>query len=295
VEDLGYRRLWYAEHHHSKSLGAFPPPVMTAHIAAATGELRVGSGGVLVPNHAPLTVAEQFTTLAALHPGRVDLGIGRGPGTFHEGTARALRRGAGPATHDEYRADVAATLAYLDEIAFGELPEPWLLSSSEVGGRLAAELGLPIAVAHHIRPENTLVALQRYRERFRASRWCEEPRVLVCVRVVCADTPERAAELSGPVDVMTVQLLNGRDDKVFPSPQAAAEHRFTPEEQKLVDRSRAHQAMGAPAHVERRLTEIVEATGADELMVITPVYDLVDRVRSFELVRGMVGGAARAA
>jgi luciferase family oxidoreductase group 1 len=159
LEALGYLRLWYAEHHHSPAIGAFPPVVLTAHPAALTSTLRLGSGGVLAPNHAPIAPAEQFGTPAALHGGRIDLGIGRGPGTLDGTTARALRRGAGPATHDEYRADVSAILRHLlEEVALEPLPEPWLLSSSTAGAALAAELGLPIAFAHHIRPDNTSAA-----------------------------------------------------------------------------------------------------------------------------------------
>lgn len=136
LEDLGYHRLWYAEHHHSPAIGAFPPVVLTAHAAASTSAIRLGSGGVLAPNHAPLALAEQFGTLAALHEDRIDLGIGRGPGTFDDATARALRRGAGPATDAEYRDDVAAILSFLvDEVALGPLPEPWLLASSPAGPR----------------------------------------------------------------------------------------------------------------------------------------------------------------
>src|SRR3954468_20618924 len=143
IEDLGYLRLWYAEHHHSPAIGAFPPVVLSAHAAASTSSLRVGSGGVLAPNHAPITLAEQFGTLAALHPDRIDLGIGRGPGTLDEPTARALRRGAGPTTDAEYRDDVAAILRFLvDEVDLGTLPEPWLLASSTAGAGLAAELGI---------------------------------------------------------------------------------------------------------------------------------------------------------
>ncbi|MEV2253316.1 LLM class flavin-dependent oxidoreductase [Streptomyces sp. NPDC050147] len=285
LDRLGYHRLWFAEHHHSPAIGAFPPSIMTARIAASTSALRVGSGGVLAPHHAPLMVAEQFATLAALHPGRIDLGIGRGPGTFHEGAARALRRGAGPATDEEYARDVAATLEFLTEVGLGELPEPWLLASSRAGATLAAELGLPIAVAHHIRPDNTVEALDHYRDTFRPSPWCEAPRVLVCVEVVCATTQERADELARPMAVVKAGLLKGQSDTAFPSPDGAAAHRFSPREEDALAVFAAQQAHGTPTWVESRLTRIAEDTGADELMLVTPVYDLADRVRSFALVR----------
>ncbi|MER5408986.1 LLM class flavin-dependent oxidoreductase [Streptomyces sp. NPDC002769] len=286
LEDLGYQRLWYAEHHHSPAIGAFPPVVLTAHAAASTSSLRIGSGGVLAPNHAPIMLAEQFGTLAALHAGRIDLGIGRGPGTFDESTARALRRGAGPATDDEYRDDVSETLRYLvEEVALDPLPEPWLLSSSTAGAALAAELGLPIAFAHHIRPDNTLAALHHYREHFSPSRWCDRPRVLVCVETVCADTREEAARLAGPMDVVKAGLLKGQGDIPFPTPEQAAAHSFTAPEARALASFRSHQAHGTPDTVATQLTDLADATGADELMLVTPVYTLAERLRSYALVR----------
>jgi luciferase family oxidoreductase group 1 len=286
LEDLGYLRLWYAEHHHSPAIGAFPPVVLTAHAAALTSSIRLGSGGVLAPNHAPIMLAEQFGTLSALHAGRIDLGIGRGPGTFDDSTARALRRGAGPATDDEYRDDVSSTLRFLvDEVALSPLPEPWLLSSSTAGAALAAELGLPIAFAHHIRPDNTLAALSHYRERFSPSRWCARPRVLICVETVCAETDEEAARLAGPMDVVKAGLLKGRGDIPFPTPEEAAAHSFTAEEARVLTSFRAHQAHGSPETVAKHLTDLADLTGADELMLVTPVYALADRLRSYELVK----------
>jgi len=286
LDALGYRRLWYAEHHHSPAIGAFPPVVLTAHAAASTSAIRLGSGGVLAPNHAPVMLAEQFGTLAALHPDRIDLGIGRGPGTFDESTARALRRGAGPTTDDEYRNDVASTLRLLvDEVALGPLPEPWLLSSSTAGAALAAELGLPIAFAHHIRPDNTLAALAHYRAHFSPSRWCERPHVLLCVETVCAQKQEEAVRLAGPMDVVKAGLLKGQSDVPFPSPAEASAHSFTAEEQQALAAFRAHQAHGTPDIVEQRLTELAAATDADELMLVTPIYRLADRLRSYELVK----------
>lgn len=286
VEELGYCRLWYAEHHHSPAIGAFPPVVLTAHAAALTSSIRLGSGGVLAPNHAPIMLAEQFGTLAALHEDRIDLGIGRGPGTFDESTARALRRGAGPTTDDEYRDDVSATLRFLvDEVALGPLPEPWMLSSSPAGAALAAELGLPIAFAHHIRPDNTLAALDHYREHFSPSRWCARPRVLVCVETVCAETQQEAARLAGPMEVVKSRLLKGRGDIPFPTPDEAAAHSFAPDEARALAGFRAQQAHGTPETVAKRLTDLADVTRADELMLVTPVYALADRLRSYELVR----------
>ncbi|MBU3865820.1 MsnO8 family LLM class oxidoreductase [Streptomyces sp. 4503] len=286
LDALGYHRLWYAEHHHSPAIGAFPPVVLTAHAAASTSAIRLGSGGVLAPNHAPIMLAEQFGTLAALHPDRIDLGIGRGPGTFDESTARALRRGAGPTTDDEYRDDVAATLRFLvEEVALDPLPEPWLLASSTAGAALAARLGLPLAFAHHIRPDNTLAALGHYRAHFAPSPWCASPRVLVCVETICAETPEEAARLSGPMDVVKAGLLKGHSEAPFPSPEEASVHPFTAEDRQALAAFRSQQAYGTPATVVRRLAEVADATGADELMLATPVYALAARLRSYELVK----------
>ncbi|MFE1171347.1 LLM class flavin-dependent oxidoreductase [Streptomyces sp. NPDC058773] len=285
VERLGYDRIWYAEHHHSPAIGAFPPVVLSAHAAASTSVIRLGSGGVLAPNHAPLTLAEQFGTLAALHQGRIDLGVGRGPGTFDEATARALRRGAGPATDAEYEGDVAAILSFLvDEVALDPLPEPWLLASSTAGAALAARLGLPVAVAHHIRPENTQPVLERYRANFTPSRWCDVPRVLVCVETVCAETEEEAAWRVGPMDVVKAGLLKGQSEIPFPTPADAATHPFTAAERQALAAFRTQQAVGTPETVLHRLSRLAKATGADELMLTTPVYDLRDRLRSYELV-----------
>ncbi|MGP3979486.1 LLM class flavin-dependent oxidoreductase [Streptomyces sp. KR80] len=286
LERLGYHRIWYAEHHHSPAIGAFPPVVLTAHAAASTSVIRLGSGGVLAPNHAPITLAEQFGTLAALHRDRIDLGIGRGPGTFDEATARALRRGAGPATDAEYQGDVAAILSFLvDEVALDPLPEPWLLASSTAGAALAGGLGLPIAIAHHIRPDNTLAALERYRAAFTPSRWCKQPRVLLCVEAVCAETEEEAAWRVGPMDVVKAGLLKGLSEMPFPTPADAAAHPFTAKERQALAGFRAQQAVGTPKTVVHRLTQLAGETGADELMLTTPVYDLRDRIRSYELIK----------
>ncbi|MFD8221081.1 MsnO8 family LLM class oxidoreductase [Streptomyces sp. NPDC059697] len=258
LEGLGYRRLWYAEHHHSLSVGAFPPAMLTAHSATFTSAIRLGSGGVLAPNHAPISLAEQFGTLAALHPGRIDMGIGRGPGTFDEATARALRRGAGPATDAEYRQDVAAILSSLvDEIVGDTLPEPWLLASSAAGAALAAELGLPIAFAHHIRPQNTAEALTGYRAAFIPSRWCERPRSLVSVLAVCAETEEEAAWQAGPFRVFRDAVFKGTADAhPFCTPADAAAHPFTEEERDVLADFRTRQAVGAPETVARHLAQL---------------------------------------
>jgi luciferase family oxidoreductase group 1 len=189
---------------------------------------------------------------------------------------------------------VAATLDFLTEVHFGELPEPWLLASSDAGASLAAALGVPLAFAHHIKPENTVRSLERYREEFRPSRWCESPRVLLCVQTLCADTRERAAELARPMDVVRVNLMKGRHEGPFLSQADAALHEFTSEEEELLSAARERQAQGTPEDVGRSLSRLAGSTAADELMLVTPVCDLAERVRSFELVRGLApAGTAR--
>lgn len=290
--ELGFRRAWVAEHHRYRSVASVAPAVMSAHLAAATSGIRIGSGGALVTNHAPLAVAEQFTTLAALHPGRVDLGIGRGPGTNDPDTIRALRRGDGRAAEDEYRSALVELLGYLAEAdtlpvlpGADALPEPWLLASSVAGGELAAELGLPLAFAHHIRPDNTAAALGRYRERFQASRWSERPRVLVSVETVCAETDAEVERLGRPALLAMAAALEGRGGEApLLSPEKAATEPVAPASEERVRMLRATQAYGTPEEVHRRLSALASMTGADELMLSAPVFDPVHRAQVLDMV-----------
>ncbi|MFD8811092.1 LLM class flavin-dependent oxidoreductase [Streptomyces sp. NPDC059627] len=291
LERFGYRRMWVAEHHGANASSA--PSVLVAQIAAATSTIRVGSGGVMLPNHATLAVAEQFATLDAFHPGRIDLGVGRGPGALSEAVTAALRRGAPPATDEEYAREVRALLELISgevsQSALTALPEhenstePWLLSSSTAGAKLAARLGLPIAFAHHIRPDNTIAALADYRTEFQPSRWSDKPHVMVCVQTICAETDESAAELAQPANVALAHIATKRLPP-FPTPDAAATYAFTDSEHMIVQTHLRSQAHGAPDTVVRKLAEIVERTGADELMLTTPVYDIDARARSYDLV-----------
>ncbi|MEU9412043.1 LLM class flavin-dependent oxidoreductase [Streptomyces sp. NPDC048281] len=289
ADQLGFQRIWYAEHHGSPFLADFPPAVVIAHMAAVTSSIRVGSGGVLAPNHVPLSLAEQFAALAAFHPGRIDLGIGRGPGTLDEQTARALRRGAPTANDEEYGEAVAQVLGLVGERE--EVPEPWLLCSSVAGTTLAAELGLPLAFAYHIRPQNAFEALERYRDRFKPSRWSDTPRVMLSVTAVCAETEAEAAHLSRPFDIARLSLLNGRGEPQLPL-EEAARRVFTSEEQAILESHRLGRAQGTPEQVARALAETGGRFGADELMLVTPVHDATSRIRSFELIAGVTGPSA---
>ncbi|MFI5782904.1 LLM class flavin-dependent oxidoreductase [Nocardia sp. NPDC051570] len=290
LERLGYHRMWSAEHHGNRAFASCSPPVIIGQILARTSTLRVGSGGVMLPNQAPLVVAEQFATLDAFHPGRIDLGMGRGPGTRNAEIARTLRRGADPATDEEYQRDVHAVLSLFDEDAdppvlpnYHASLERWLLSSSTTGARLAGELGLPLAIAHHLRPHNTLEALAAYRKAFRPSPWLSEPYVLLCVRTICADTDDRADHLAGPSDIGAVHLEEGKPVE-FLAPEEAAAYRYSAAQEQILQRQRQSRAQGSPDTVTRQLTDLLEITAADELMLYTPVYDLADRLRSYELV-----------
>lgn len=287
LEETGYRRVWYPEHHRSPYAGDFPPGILVAHVAENTRKIRVGSGGVLAPNHLAMSLAEQFGTLASLHPGRVDMGIGRGPGTLDQATALALRHGAGPATDDEYRADVKAVLDHVSDRP--DTPEPWLLSSSAEGAALAAELGLPMAFAHHIRPENAAHAVERYRSGFKPSAWREHPRVMLCVQTVCAETDEAAEKLARPAWIWKSVVQTRGVDQPLLDPEVAADHVFSAAEEKVLEKFRPNMAEGSPERVRTSLLELADTYRADELMLTTPVHDPKARARSFALVAQALG------
>ncbi|WP_033343231.1 LLM class flavin-dependent oxidoreductase [Catenuloplanes japonicus] len=299
VDELGYRRVWFAEHHGAGIASSVVPAVLIAHYAAQTGRIRLGSGGVLAPNHAPLALAEQFATLAALHPDRIDLGVGRGPGTHDEKIIRGLRRGGEPSTDAEYQADVAELIGYLSGEAGVALingwppaaggPAPWLLSSSPAGAELAARLGLPIALAHHIRPDNTVAAAARYRELFTPSRWADRPYVMICVETIVADTDEEAARLGRAMDVAKVGAMTGQIALALPTPAQAESHGVPEAARDMIAAHSASQARGSVETVARRFTDLVDQTGADELMLFCGVYDPQARVRSYELAAKAAG------
>lgn len=295
VEQLGYHRLWVAEHHNMPAIASSAPAVLLAHLAAATSTIRVGSGGVMLPNHPPLVVAEQFGTLEALHPGRVDLGIGRAPGT-DQATALALRRTMAGLGAETFPQELATLIGYLRGDAgpiaatphAGQSPAIWLLGSSGFSAQLAGTLGLPFSFAHHFSAANTLPALALYRQHFRPSVWLDRPYAMVAVNVVCAESDERAEWLSGPAALAFLRLRAGRPEALV-SPEEAAAYPYTDLERQFIRQRNDEQAVGSPDTVRRALHELRERTGADELMLTTMVYDVADRVRSFELVAGDPG------
>jgi luciferase family oxidoreductase group 1 len=301
TEELGYRRFWVAEHHNMPAIASSAPAVLIAHLAAATSTIRVGSGGVMLPNHPPLVVAEQFGTLEALHPGRIDLGIGRAPGT-DQLTALALRRTMEGLSAENFPAELLdlirlfgggdAPARITATPGLGDMPAIWLLGSSGFSAQLAGLLGLPFSFAHHFSAANTVPALALYRENFRPSAWLERPYAMVAVNVICADTDEHAEWLAGPAALSFLRLRTGRPQPLA-SPEEAAAYPYAPGERDLAWGRFASQALGSPDTVRAQLAGLLERTGADELMLTTMVYDIADRIRSFELVTEKVAAGLR--
>ncbi|MGE0794606.1 MAG: LLM class flavin-dependent oxidoreductase [Acidimicrobiia bacterium] len=297
AERLGYHRYWVAEHHNMAGVASSSPAVLLASVAGVTSRIRIGSGGVMLPNHAPLVVAEQFGMLEALNPGRVDLGIGRAPGTDPV-TAAALRRHADGLSVEAFPAQLGELLSFFDGRfppghpyaaitavpALGYRPEVWLLGSSDFSARLAGHLGLPFSFAHHFSAANTDAALAAYRASFQPSEALDAPRVLLGVNVVCADTTREAEFLAGSGRLSMVRLRTGRPGPL-PTPEEAAEHRFTPAEADLVRGWRTSHVVGDVATVRAGLSSLVARTGADELIVTTSVHDHEARLHSFELLQ----------
>ena len=292
VEQLGYKRLWVAEHHGMPAVASSAPAVLIAHLADATTTLRVGSGGVMLPNHAPLVVAEQFATLEALHPGRIDLGLGRAPGTDHV-TARALRRTLDLGA-DSFPNDVVELIKYLlpsdaapahpfANPGNGYLPEMWLLGSSTFSAQLAGILGLSFSFAYHFAPREVDAALAAYRTNFQPSIVLDEPRVMVAVSVICAPSTEEATWLSGSSKLSIVQMRTGRPGQL-PSPEEAALHEFTPIETEIAAEAMATHVIGDPEAVVDGLSALLERTQADEFMISTRLHSLEARITSYELL-----------
>jgi luciferase family oxidoreductase group 1 len=302
VERLGYHRLWVAEHHGMPAVASSAPAVLIAHLADATTTLRVGSGGVMLPNHAPLVIAEQFGTLEALHPGRIDLGLGRAPGT-DQVTVRALRRT--PEMHaDSFPDDVVELINYLlpGEGAEGRtfanpgrgyLPEVWLLGSSLFSAQLAGILGLPYSFAYHFAPKLLDAALTTYRSNFRSSVLRADPRVMVAASVFCAPSESEARWLSGSTALSILQLRTGRLGPL-PSPEEAAQYSFSGVERSIVEEAMSTHLIGDPETVAEGLRQLHDRTGADEIMLSTRSHSFETRLRSLSLIAGSWGMVALA-
>jgi luciferase family oxidoreductase group 1 len=292
-DSLGYRRYWLAEHHNMPGIASAATSVLIGHVAGGTSRIRVGAGGIMLPNHAPLQVAEQFGTLASLAPGRIDLGVGRAPGTDQAAT-RALRRYYQAA--EEFPADVVELLQYFEPVQSGQsvravpgagVPvEVWVLGSSLFGAQLAARLGLPYAFASHFAPAMLEQALEVYRERFRPSSRLQRPHVMLALNVVAADSDPEAKRLFTTQQLGFLNLRRGRPGLVQP-PVADIDAVCTPQEKLAVDQALACAVIGAPATVRRGIEAFVAQHRPDELMVTANVFEHTARLRSFDLVAGL--------
>jgi len=299
-ERLGYHRYWLAEHHNTKSFAGSAPEVLIARVAAETKTIRVGSGGVMLTHYSPLKVAEQFRMLEILSPGRIDLGLGRAPGTDQR-TAQALQAGPQGWGIDAFPSQVHLLRQFLDDAAGVAMPddhpyrgihaspmgptrpEMWLLGSGIHSAVYAGELGLPFAHAHFISAEGSEEAVENYRHRFKPSSWCEAPRLAMGVAALAAETEEEARRLSASRNLWVVRLLTGRPI-AFPPPEEALDYPYTDQEKALLENIEARSTVGTPAQVKKRLMALAERHGAEELVIVTITYDAASRVRSYELL-----------
>jgi luciferase family oxidoreductase group 1 len=295
AEAWGYKRFWLAEHHNMDGVASSATAVLIGHVAAGTKTIRVGSGGVMLPNHAPLVIAEQFGTLATLHPGRIDLGLGRAPGT-DQLTARALRRHLNSNEEDDFARDVVELIAYLDAPQPGQAVRAipgagtqvpvWILGSSLYGAQLAAYLGLPYAFASHFAPDLLEQALDVYRETYRPSARWPEPHAMVGVNGVAADSDAEAARLLTSLQQRFLGMRRGVRGPL-PRPVDSMDSLWNESERHGVQRMLAATASGGPDKVRRELQAIVERTGAKELIVAGAIHDHAARLRSYEILAGV--------
>jgi luciferase family oxidoreductase group 1 len=289
AESLGYKRYWFAEHHGMEGIASSSPALLVGQVAAATTTMRVGSGGVMLPNHAPLAVAEQFGTLEALFPGRIDLGIGRAPGT-DPATARALRR-SDTLSADDFPEQLAEIFGYFRGApgiravpGRGYEPPVWLLGSSDYSAQLAGQLGLPFAFAHHFSQENTLPALQLYRERFRPSPALQKPHAMVAAMVFVADTDQEALRLALPSALAFLHRRLGRFG-ASPTCEDAERYDWSPMERAFVEEWLKKNVVGGPVSARAQLDALAASTKADELMVLCTAPEPVGRQHTYTLLR----------
>jgi luciferase family oxidoreductase group 1 len=301
AESLGLRRYWLAEHHNAGGLACPAPEIMIGQVAAATRTIRVGAGGIMLPNHTSLKVAETFRVLHALFPGRVDLGLGRAPGTDPR-TAAILRRSREAVVADEFPEQLESLVAYLDDdgpprTTFGgpvraiptnvPSPELWLLGSSDAGGAaMAAARGFGFSFAHHINPDDSATVMRRYRESFVPSPRRREPWAILALGAICADTDEEAERLATSSELAMVWFLQGIRDRPLPSVEEALAYAYAPHEEALRGerKSQSRVVIGGPARVKGELRALVQACQADEVMVLTHVHDHAARKRSYTLL-----------
>jgi luciferase family oxidoreductase group 1 len=297
AENWGYQRFWVAEHHNMPGIASAATSLVIAHIAAGSHRIRVGAGGIMLPNHAPLVIAEQFGTLAALFPGRIDLGLGRAPGT-DQLTLRALRRS--PASAETFPDDVLELQALLGPVQEGQriraVPGAgsnvplWILGSSLFGAHLAAELGLPYAFASHFAPAALLPALAAYRDRFRPSAQLATPHAMIGVNVIAAETDAEARRLATTQQMSVTDIFRGARGLSKP-PIDDIDAYWTAFEKQQAAGFLARSIIGAPATVRAGLAALIAETRADELMIVSDVFDHAARLRSYEMIAEAARGA----
>jgi luciferase family oxidoreductase group 1 len=290
AEQWGYRRIWVAEHHNMPGIASAATSIVLAHIAAGSKTIRVGAGGIMLPNHAPYVIAEQFGTLARLFPGRIDLGLGRAPGT-DQLTLRALRRA--PEAADTFPQDVLELQAFLAPVVPGQRIQAvpaagtevplWILGSSNFGAMLAAELGLPYAFASHFAPDLLIPALHIYRDRFKPSKQLDRPYAMVGVNIIAAENDAKAKRLATTQQMSFTNIFRGARGLSQP-PIDNIETYWSPMEKAQAMRMLARSIVGSPDKVQTGIEALVAETAADELIVVSDVYDHAARLRSFELI-----------
>ncbi len=300
AEKWGYRRYWLAEHHNMPGIASAATAVAIGHVAGGTSKIRVGAGGIMLPNHSPLVIAEQFGTLEALYPGRIDLGLGRAPGT-DQLTARALRRDLVTAA-DSFPEDVVELLAYFRDAAPGQrihavpgagLHVPvWILGSSLFGAQLAAHLGVPFAFASHFAPDQLDEAIRIYRRAFRPSPSLPAPYVMLGLNVIAAATDREARRLSTSLQQAFVALRRGAP-RPLPPPVETMDGLWSDFEKTQLERALACSVAGSPETVRRGLEAFVERTQADEIVVTAQVFEHRERLRSFEILAEVAGLVSR--
>jgi luciferase family oxidoreductase group 1 len=307
AERLGFERYWLAEHHNMPGIASAATSVVIAHVAGGTTRIRVGSGGIMLPNHAPLVIAEQFGTLESLFPGRIDLGLGRAPGTDQR-TARALRRSL-VGSDDSFPQDVLELMGYFQAsapTAAGRLGDAiravpgaglnvpvWLLGSSLFSAELAAHLGLPFAFASHFAPDYLMQALSLYRARFTPSSALQKPYAMACIGVFAAESDAEAQRLFTSLQQQFIALRRGRPGPL-PPPRDSMERFWSPMEQQMVQHSLSYSVVGDPGKVKDGIAKFIHATGVDELMVTAQIYDHAARVKSFEITAAVRDSLAAA-
>ena len=299
AERWGYRRFWLAEHHGMPGIASAATAVLIGHVAGGTSTIRVGAGGIMLPNHSPLVVAEQFGTLESLYPGRIDLGLGRAPGSDPR-TSQALRRNLA-SDPDEFPRDVLELADYFSAeprqavraVPGTGLEVPlWILGSSTFGAQVAAALGLPYAFASHFAPAQMMAAIAVYRAQFRASRQLANPYVMLGFNVFAADTPEEAQYRATSMQQAFINLRTGRPSQL-PPPVEGYLGRIGPQERAILEQTLSCASIGTPEKVRSDLREFVNRTGADELMITCQIFDHQARLRSFEIAAQSMSEARR--